>query len=198
MGKLIYTGIMSLDGFIEDSSGGFDWSMPDEEVHAFVNAHESSIGTYLYGRRLYEVMKVWETLDTDGDDQPDVVRDYATLWRAADKVVYSTSLSETTTSRTRLVRDLDVDSVRGLKELGPDVSVGGANLAAQLVAEGLVDEFHVFLNPIAVGGGKPFWPQGVRTEVELLDAQKFSNGVVFLRYGVATPSTADRNRRSIP
>jgi dihydrofolate reductase len=179
MGQLIYAAIASLDGYVADSEGRFDWSMPDHEVHAFVNDLERPIGTHLYGRRMYEVLSAWETMD---DDDP-VMRDYAEVWRAADKVVYSRTLEKVTTSRTRLEPEFDPAAVRALKEAASsDLSIGGPELAGQALKAGLVDEVHLFLNPVAVGGGNRALPDGVRVDLELLDERRFTAGVVYLRY----------------
>jgi dihydrofolate reductase len=187
MAKLIYTGITSLDGYVADADGRFEWSAPDETVHAFVNDLERPIGTYLYGRRLYDVMRFWETVDT-GPDQPAVVRDYARLWRDADKVVYSTTLPSPSTTRTRIERSFDADSVRQLKaDATRDISVGGPGLAEHALRVGLVDELHQFLTPVVVGGGTAFLPYGVRLDLELLDQRSFGNGVVHLHYAARTP-----------
>ena len=187
MARLIYSAIASLDGYIADSDGTFDWAAPDEEVHAFVNDLERPIGTYLYGRRMYEVMAVWETMPTD-DGQPPVMRDYTQIWRAADKIVYSRTLPAVSSARTRLERDLDVDAVRQLKaSAASDLSVGGAGLAATLIAAGLVDELHLFLTPIVVGGGTAALPDDVRVELELLDEHRFAGGVVHLHYSCSNP-----------
>jgi dihydrofolate reductase len=181
MAKLIYTGIMSLDGYTADAAGKFDWSMPDEEVHSFVNDLERPVGTYLYGRRMYEVMAVWE--DMSLSQAPPFVRDYARIWRAADKFVYSTSLENPSSARTRIERDFDAVAIRALKEASErDMSIGGTVLAAQAIKAGLVDEFGLFLTPVVVGGGKQFLPDGVAMTLELLDERRFSNGVVYLRY----------------
>jgi dihydrofolate reductase len=182
MADLIYSGILSLDGYVADSAGGFDWAAPDDEVHTYVNELERPVGTYLYGRRLYDVMVAWETMDT-GPDQPRAVRDYAALWRAADKVVYSRSLEHVTSARTRLERDFDparVDTMTAAA--GSDVSVGGAGLAGAALRAGLVDEIRMFLCPVAVGGGTRFLPDGVRLDLTLVDERRFSGGVVHLRY----------------
>jgi len=185
--KLIYSAIASLDGYIADADGSFDWAAPDEEVHAFVNDLERPIGTYLYGRRMYEVMVAWETMPTD-DGQPPVMRDYTQIWRAADKIVYSRTLPAVSSARTRLERDLDVDAVRQLKaSAASDLSVGGAGLAATLIAAGLVDELHLFLTPIVVGGGTAALPDDVRVELELLDEHRFAGGVVHLHYSCSNP-----------
>jgi dihydrofolate reductase len=179
LAQLIYSAIASLDGYIEDEQGRFDWAAPDEEVHAFANDLERGIGTYLYGRRMYETMVYWET---DDDAEP-VAREFGELWRAADKVVYSRTLESVSSERTRIERDLDPAAIRRLKEASAtDLSVGGAELAAQAIAAGLVDECHLILCPVLVGGGKRALPAGVRTELELLDQHRFGNGVVHLHY----------------
>jgi dihydrofolate reductase len=184
MANLIYSAIASLDGFTADRNGDFDWAAPDEEVHAFVNDKERPVGTYLYGRRMYETMVYWETVST-GEDQPAVVRDYARIWQAADKVVYSSTLDAVSSARTRLEREFDPDAVRRLKEAaGRDVSVGGPGLATHALAAGLVDECHLFLNPVVVGGGTRALPAGLHLGLELLDERRFGNGVVYLRYRV--------------
>jgi len=179
MAKLIYSAIMSLDGYIADENGNFDWAEPDEEVHTFVNDLERPIGTYLYGRRMYDVMVAWETIN---DEQP-FVRDYAEIWRAADKIVYSRSLESVSSTRTRLERSFDPDAVRQMKEAADrDLSVGGPQLAAQAIRAGLVDEIGLFLAPIVVGGGTRAVPNDVRVKLELLDERRFGNGVVHLHY----------------
>ena len=181
MSKLSSSAIASLDGYVADTEGRFDWAAPDAEVHAFVNDLERPIGTYLYGRRMYETMAVWETLD---DPEPEM-RDYAQLWRAADKVVYSRTLDGVSTARTRLERELQPDAVRArLADATRDVSIGGPTLAGAALAAGLVDQVQLFLNPIAVGGGTPALPEGLRVALELLDQRRFGNGVVFLNYRV--------------
>jgi dihydrofolate reductase len=184
--ELIYSAITSLDGYVADEEGNFDWAAPDDEVHAFVNDLERPIGTYLYGRRMYEVMRYWETAHTVAD-QPSTVRDYAELWRAADKVVYSKTLQEATTARTRIERDFDPQAIREMKATADrDLSVGGPGLAARAIEAGLVDEFLRFVAPIVVGGGTRWLPEGVRIELELGDGRRFGGGVVFLRYGTRT------------
>jgi len=181
MVNLIYSAITSLDGYIEDENGKFDWAEPDEEVFAFVNDLERSIGTYLYGRRMYQTMVAWETMDTDG--QPPIMQDFAELWRAADKVVYSRTLDEASTARTWIERDFDPVAVRQLKEsAGRDLTVGGPGLAAHAFGGGLGDECHLFRVPIVVGGGKKSLPQKVRAPLELLDERRFDGGVVHLHY----------------
>ena len=185
MANLIYAAITSLDGYVADEDGSFDWAAPDEEVHAFVNDLERSIGTYLYGRRMYEVMVAWETMPTE--DEPDVVRDYAEIWRAADKIVYSRTLAATSSARTQLERTFDADRIRQMKErTDRDLGVGGPGLAADAIAAGLVDELHLFLTPIVVGGGTRALPDQVRTELELLDERRFAAGVVHLHYRTTT------------
>ena len=182
MAKLIYAAIASLDEYVEDEEGRFDWSMPDDEVHAFVNDLERPIGTYLYGRRMYETMVFWETVSTRGDE-PAVFGDYAEIWRAAEKIVYSRVLETVSSARTRIERAFDPDAVRRLKQSsGLDIAVGGAELAGQAIGAGLVDECHLFLCPILVGGGKRALPANVRAQLELLDERRFRNGVVHLHY----------------
>ncbi len=182
MAKLIYSAIRSLDGYVADEAGSFDWAVPDEEVHAFVNDLERPIGTYLYGRRLYEVMVAWENMRTL--DQAPVIQDYAEIWRAANKIVYSKTLGAPSSARTRIERDFDPEAVRRMKATaGRDISVGGPDLAAQAMRAGLVDECHFFVTPIVVGGGKPSLPNNVRVKLELLDERRFGNGVVHLHYG---------------
>ena len=185
MAKLIYSAITSLDGYVADEHGDFDWAAPDEELHALVNDLERPIGTYLYGRRMYEVMVAWETMPTAGE--PPVIRDYAEIWRAADKIVYSQTLAATSSARTQLERDFDIGAIRRMKErTGRDLSVGGPRLAAEAIAAGLVDEIHLFLTPVVVGGGTRALPKRVRTELALLDEHRVGNGVVHLHYGTAT------------
>ena len=180
--RLIYSAITSLDGYVADEKGNFDWAAPDEEVHRFVNDLERPIGTYLYGRRMYEVMKFWETAHTL-PDQPLAIRDYAELWQAADKVVYSKTLDKVTTARTRLDREFDPEAVRQMKARAErDITVGGPHLAAEAIKAGLVDELHLFLHPIVVGGGNQALPDGVRLKLELLDERRFKGGVVHLHY----------------
>jgi dihydrofolate reductase len=183
MAKLIYSAIASLDGYIEDEHGRFDWAAPDEEVHAFVNELERPIGTYLYGRRMYETMVFWET--ADGAGEASVHGGYAEIWRAAEKVVYSRTLETVSSTRTRIEPEFDVEAVRRRKEAaGSDLAVGGAELAGQALREGLVDECHLFLCPVVVGGGKRALPDGVRARLELLDEHRFAGGVVHLHHRV--------------
>jgi dihydrofolate reductase len=180
--KLIYTAIASLDGYVADEDGKFDWLAPDDEVHRFVNDLERPIGTYLYGRRLYEVMSVWETIE---DDDP-AMRDYAQIWRSADKVVFSRTLESVATPRTSLERDFDPEAIERMKsEARNDLSVGGSELAGQALRAELVDECHFFLSPVMVGGGNSAFPDGLRQRLELLGEQRFGNGVVHLHYRMA-------------
>jgi dihydrofolate reductase len=183
MASLLYAGITSLDGYVADAQGSFDWSVPDEEVHRFVNDRQRPLGTYLYGRRLYEVMVGWETLPTG--DEPAVVRDYAEIWRGAEKVVYSTSLQDVASARTRIERSFDAAAVRELKATGSrDLLVGGPNLAATALRAGLVDAVEQLVSPVVVGGGTPFFPEGLHLDLELVEERRFGNGVVHLGYRV--------------
>ena len=184
MGKLIHAANTSLDGYLEDETGSFDWSVPDDEVHAYWNEHERRIGTSLYGRRMYETMRVWEDDDWLADE-PDVVREYAGIWRGTDKVVYSTTLQDVSTARTRIERQPEPDAVRQLKAAStPDLSIGGATIGAEAFRHGLVDECVLLLPPVVVGGGKPALPRGLRLDLELLDHQRFGTGAVSVRYAV--------------
>jgi dihydrofolate reductase len=185
MVKLIYSAIASLDGYVEDEQGKFDWAAPDDEVHAFVNELERPIGTYLYGRRMYETMVFWETV-SGGADQPAVIRDFAEIWRAAEKIVFSRTLQTVASARTQIERSFDPDAVRRLKEAAAaDITIGGAELAGQAFAAGLVDELHLFLGPIIVGGGKRALLDDIRVPLGLLDERRFRNGVVHLHYRVS-------------
>ena len=182
MGRLIYSAITSLDGYVADADGRFDWSAPDPEVHAAVNDLERGVGTYLYGRRMYEVMRAWETIDT-GAGAPPEQRDFAQLWRAAEKVVFSRTLDSVTTARTRLERAFDPAAVRELVDgRADDVSVGGPDLAAAAIRSGLVDDWHQFVSPVVVGGGTHWLPAGVRMELALVAQRGFAGGVVHLHY----------------
>jgi dihydrofolate reductase len=185
LGKLIYSAITSLDGYVADENGRFDWAEPDEEVHTFVNGLQRPVGAYLCGRRLYEVMVAWETLDIA--EQPSYIRDFAEIRQAADKIVYSRTLQTVSSARTRIERDFDADAVRRLKASAEhDLTVGGPELAAHAFAAGLVDECHVFLAPVVVGGGTRSLPADFRLDLELLDERRFGTGVVFLRYRTRT------------
>ncbi len=183
MSKLVYAAIASLDGYVADDEGNFDWAAPDEELHAFVNELERRIGTYLYGRRMYETMAVWETFALE--EEPPEVRDYAEIWRATDKIVFSRTLEKVTSSRTRIERSFDAAAVRDLKaEASSDLSIGAAELASQAVRAGLVDELHLFVVPVLVGGGRRFLGEGVSARLELLDERRFGSGAVHLHYRV--------------
>ena len=185
MGKLIYSAITSLDGYVADEEGNFGWGEPDEEVHTFVNDLERAVGTHLYGRRMYEVLAAWETVH-DQPDQPRFILDFAEIWRAADKIVYSRSLEAVSSARTRIEREFDPGVVRQLKaETDRDLAVGGPELAGVAFRAGLVDEYHVFVAPVVVGGGNQSLPDGVRLALALLDERRFGNGMVFLRYRIA-------------
>src|SRR5437867_2484685 len=182
MRMLIYSAITSLDDYVADEDGNFDWAAPDEEVHRFVNDLERPVGTHLYGRRMYEVMVFWETAHTLAD-QPPYIQDFARIWQAADKIVYSKTLERASSARTRIERDFDPDAVRQMKaQAGRDLTVGGPGFAAHAIKAGLVDEYHLFVTPIVVGGGKRSLPDGVRLELELLDERRFGSGVVHLHY----------------
>ena len=180
MGSLIYSAITSLDGYIADEHGKFEWGEPDEEVHAFVNDLERSIGIHLYGRRLYEVTTAWETLNAE--NQPGYIRDFAEIWQAAEKIVYSRSLESVSTARTRIEREFDPEAVRDLKAADTDLLVGGPDLATHAFKARLVDECHLFVAPMIVGGGKRFLPDHLRQGLELADERRFANGMVHLRY----------------
>jgi dihydrofolate reductase len=182
MARLIYSVLASLDGYVADEQGNFDWAAPDEEVHRFVNDLERGVGTHLYGRRMYEVMAYWENPPAD---EPPVIQDYAEIWQAADKIVFSRSLEAVSTERTRLERDFDPDAIRELKASADrDISVGGAGLAGQALEAGLVDELQLFVSPVIVGAGNHFLPGGLFVKLELQDEHRFANGTVFLRYGL--------------
>jgi dihydrofolate reductase len=185
MAKLIYAAIASLDGYVEDEEGRSDWGMPDEEVHAFVNDLERPIGTYLYGRRMYETMVFWETASTEADE-PAVFWDYAGIWRATEKIVYSRTLQTVSSARTPRSSASSIETPSAAQAvLGADIAIGGAELAGHAIGAGLVDECHLFLCPIVVGGGKRALPDNVRAQLELLDERRFRNGVVHLHYRVS-------------
>jgi dihydrofolate reductase len=182
MAALIYNSIASLDGYVADADGDFGWAMPDEEVHRHVNEQEEGVGTYLYGRRLYETMAVWDTDDWLAGEPPEV-QDYARIWRAADKVVYSTTLQTVSTARTRLERTFDPSAVRELvAQADRDVGVGGPGLASAALLAGLVDECSIYVVPVVVGGGTPWLPAGLRLGLDLVSERRFAGGVVLLRY----------------
>ena len=182
MAKLIYSAITSVDGFVADERGNFDWAAPDEEVHGFVNDLERPLGTHLYGRRMYEVMKYWETAHEE-PDQPEVFHDYARIWQGTDKIVYSRTLDRVTTARTRLEKTFDATAIGRLKaQARADLSVGGPHLAAEALRAGLVDEVQLFLTPHVIGRGNAALPDDVRLRLELIDHKRFASGVVYLAY----------------
>ena len=179
---LVYSAIASLDGYVVDAEGNFDWAAPDEEVHAFVNELERPIGTYLYGRRMYETMVFWETAEV-APDQCDPASDYADIWRAAEKVVFSRGLDQVSSAKTRIEPEFDPEAIRQLKtDAERDLGIGGPELAGEAIREGLVDEIHLFVNPILVGGGNRALPDGVRIDLELSDERRFDSGVIHLHY----------------
>ena len=182
MAKLIYSAISSLDGYIEDTDGNFDWAMPDEEVHTFINNLERTAQTYLYGRRMYETMMVWETDPNLVEDSP-LTQDFAQTWQAAEKIVYSKTLATASTRNTRIERNFDPEAIRRLKKTAQhDISIGGPEIAAHAFRSGLIDECQLFLTPVIVGGGKQSLPPNVRLQLELFEERRFGNGMVFLRY----------------
>ena len=182
MARLIYSAITSLDGYVADTDGNFDWSVPDEEVHQFINDLERTVGTYLYGRRMYEVMVAWESAQSFADESQ-VTQDFREIWWAADKVVYSTTLETVASAKTRIEPSFDPAAVARMKATATrDITVGGPDLAAQAIKAGLVDELQFFVSPVVVGGGKKFLPNDVRRQLELEDERRFGNGVVYLRY----------------
>jgi dihydrofolate reductase len=184
--RLTYSMIASLDGYVADENGAFDWAAPDAEVHTFVNDLERRVGTYLFGRRMYEVMLAWEDPATVVDEPP-YMRDFAQLWQAADKVVYSRTLESVSSARTRIERDLDPGAVRHLKAASEgDLTIGGPDLAGQAIRAGLVDELHLLVTPVVVGAGTRCLPAGVPLRLELLDERRFGSGVVYLRYRIGT------------
>jgi dihydrofolate reductase len=184
MPKLIYTSITSLDGFVADAEGNFDWGAPDEEVHTFVNDQERPIGTYLYGRKMYDVLVAWES-PAIAKGQPAYIRDYHEIWRAADKVVYSATLEAVTSERTRIERTFDPEAIRRMKTDGDrDLGIGGPHLAAEAIRAGLVDELRLIVAPIVVGTGNSVLPSDVSLRLDLLDAGRFANGMIHLSYGV--------------
>ncbi len=189
MSKLVYTALMSLDGFTEDLDGRFDWAMPDEELHAFVNGLGREVGTELYGRKMYETMAVWEDVRDEPGTHP-VEVEFADQWRGLDKVVYSTTLASVWTPRTRLEREFDPTAVRRMKdESGHDLSVSGPTLAQHAFRAGLVDEVHLFVFPVVVGGGTPALPRDARFALELVDERRFGNGAVHLHHRVLPAAT---------
>lgn len=185
MARLIYSAMASLDGYVADEGGRFDWAEPDEPVHTFINDLERSVGTHLFGRKMYEVMAVWEGMGED-PDLPAYIRDFARLWQDADKVVYSTTLTAAATARTRIERAFDAEEIRQLKASSArDISIGGPTLAAHAITAGLVDEYHLFIAPVIVGGGLRWLPGGVRVDLATIDERRFANGMVYMRYGAS-------------
>jgi dihydrofolate reductase len=183
MAKLVYVANTSLDGYTEDPDGGIDWGTPDEEYFSFINDLEGSVGTYLYGRRMYEAMVFWETAPTA--EQPPWVVDFTNIWRAADKVVFSKTLASVSSGRTILEREFNVQAIRRMKAQGTgDLTVGGADLAAQAFGASLVDECHLFLWPIVLGGGKHGLPRHTRLDLQLLNERRSGSGVVHLHYRI--------------
>ena len=181
MAKLTYLMLTSLDGYVADEQGKWDWAFPDEEIHAFVNDLERPVGTFLLGRRMYDVLVAWETIETEGA-APEIA-DFAQLWRASDKIVYSRTLEQPSSERTRIEREFSPDAVRSLKESSErDLTIGGPELAGQAIRAGLVDELHLFVSPVVVGGGTPALPDGVRWDLALVGERRFGNGVVYLQY----------------
>ncbi|HEY2129750.1 MAG TPA: dihydrofolate reductase family protein [Streptosporangiaceae bacterium] len=196
MAKLIYFAITSLDGYIADADGRYDWAAPDDEVFRFVSDFERPIGTYLYGRRLYQEMIFWETAHTQ-PGQSDLMLDFARNWQAADKVVYSRTLDAAATARTRIERTFDPAAVRQLKARADrDITVGYANLAGQAIKAGLVDECHLLISPVMVGGGTRALPDGARVHLELLGQRRFGNGAVHLHYRTRE-ANVDKDRLAV-
>lgn len=183
MTDLVYSSIASVDGYVADERGNFDWAAPSEEVHAAVNDLTRSVGTFLFGRRMYEVLAAWETMETEGE--PEVIRDFKGIWLAADKIVYSRTIDEVTTARTRIAREFDPEAVRTMKASSDrDLAIGGPELASHALRAGLVDELQLFAVPAVVGGGTRFLPEDLRLDLELLDERRFENGTVLLRYRI--------------
>lgn len=184
MAKLIYPINVSLDGYMEDESGNIDWTISDDETYAFWTGFQRTIGTYLYGRRTYESMVYWETADAGGGQQ-EIAREFARIWRAAEKIVYSRTLQEASSAKTRIEREFDPGAIRKLKaSSGADITIGGPELAGQAMRAGLVDECHLLLNPIVLGGGKRALPDNFRTRLELLGERRYRSGIVHLHYRV--------------
>lgn len=184
MGRLVYTSIGSLDGFIADVDGEFDWSAPDEEVHAYLNERDRRVTAELYGRRLYDVMKVWETFGT-GADASEVERQYGAQWRSRPKVVYSRTLTQVDTAHTELRREVDIPELRAVVDAAEgDVTIGGPELASHALRAGVVDVVEYYANPVVLGAGTPWLPAGLRLELRLAEQHAFSNGVVHLAYAV--------------
>jgi dihydrofolate reductase len=186
MARLVYSMIKSLDGYVADPAGKFGWAEPDKSMHTFVNELERSVGTYLYGRRMYEVMVAWESVGGFGD-QPTFIEDFAKIWRAACKIVYSSTLDTVSSARTTIERGFDSAAIQRMKEeVVDDISIGGPTLAAAAIRAGLVDAYQMFVAPIIVGGGTSSLPDAVRLDLELVDERRFDNGMVYLSYRRAT------------
>jgi dihydrofolate reductase len=184
LGRLVYTTNMSLDGYIEDEHGAFDWSEPQEELHNFFKSMEEQTPLTLYGRKLYETMAVWETMDF-GENLPEYIQDFGRVWRKTQKIVYSRTLTSVTTGNTSLRREFNPAEVQQLKnEIGGDIGIGGAELAGSAMALGLVDEVNLFIYPVVVGGGKPAFRRGLTARLKLEESRKFDGGIVMLRYSV--------------
>jgi dihydrofolate reductase len=185
LSQLIYITNMSLDGYVEDENGAFDWGNPDQVFFAFITELLRPIGTYLYGRRLYETMAYWEA---PAESSPPERLDFARIWQEAEKIVFSRTLTGATTRRTRVEREFDFETIRTLKrESAHDVSIGGAELAGLAIEANLVDECHLFLHPVIVGGGKPAFRPALRRNLELLETRRFGTGVIYVRYRIANP-----------
>jgi len=185
MAKLIYPINVSLDGYMEDERGNIEWGISDDDVFAFWTDFQRPIGTYLYGRRMYESMVYWETASAKKGDQPEVMRELAQIWRAAEKIVYSRTLQAVSSARTRIEREFDPDAIRRLKESSEDdITISGPELAGQAMSAGLIDECHLLVNPIVLGGGKQALPDNFRMRLELLGERRFRSGVVHLHYRV--------------
>lgn len=193
MGKLIYHFTTSLDGYVADEKGNFDWAVPTEEVHLFVNDQLRNVGTFLMGRKLYETMKVWDEIPTEGTGGPmdgpsPAMNDYAKIWKAASKVVYSTTLSEVAIANATIERSFDPAAIQKLvTESDEDFDIGGPHLAAQAIKANIIDEYHQIIAPIVIGGGNPWLPKDAKLQLELQDVRKFENGFVHLQYGKAQP-----------
>jgi dihydrofolate reductase len=186
MARLVYAVLASLDGYVADEAGNFDWAAPGEDVHRFINELERSVGTYLFGRRLYEIMAVWQDFP-DIEQEPEVIGEYAAIWQSADKIVYSETLAAVTTPKTRLDRSFDPQSVRAMvTDQEQDVSIGGPTLASHALRAGIVDDIHLFIVPHIVGGGTPCWPAGLPLQLDLAEQERFSDGTVYLHYTTRT------------
>jgi len=184
MSTLIYSAITSLDGYVADTNGNFDWAQPDEEVHTFINDMEKPIGTYLYGRKMYETMAVWETMPLH--DEPDCMRDFAHIWKAADKIVYSKTLKTVSGPKTQIKINFDAQEIKRLKQIeSSDLAIGGPHIAAVAIKAGVVDEYHQFIAPVIIGAGNAWLPNNVHINLELVDEKRFPSGFIYLRYHLA-------------